>query len=844
MINICIFFVFMFFFRFEAKTEIFSNLNCDVRHFENGKASQVRQWFKVDKETGGFNSILISLFNPTDKDVVCDFILNRNNRKKPILKKRIILRRKTSRFNLKKIDFSTVEVKGLDVFYFRLISMKHPFYFNKSVNRSNSKLFVNFIDKKKSDKLLLFGIYNQWKSSILSFILKHNDAGKSKAGMVLIFLAFLVLFFGEYLLVKWNRNCKQNMENIGEDGKKIGILIIICFGFFLFLLISVSFLCANNTYSKLMAEDDAYITYKYAKNISQGRGFRFNPDEKVMGTTTPLYAMILSFFGIFTGNLPLVSLIINLTAILFSGLLTYLIMARYFSPYSALAGGMIVVFFPMFYRVIGMETNLLIFLLILTLYLFDSGQTGLSFVIAGLATLTRTEAVILFPILMMFLLVNKKYRAILCGAGTYLLTILPWFIFAFFYFGNVLPNTFYIKTDVYATGGGILDKIFASITAVLKLEFLKSDFLSGFNSYLPKYIQFYEVWMMLVILAFLISLRYLFKTGFFQLYLYWVLLYILGFSLLRAKLFIWYFVLALSVIPLFISLGLHRVYRFSRKYLGGNKALILLALLVFSLGIFEARGALEIFYGQWYHRHITNLERYETYRDIADYINCHIPGEKSIGMEEIGVLGHSIPNKIWDFYLLIHKAEQFPRLRTPATNEQWIPYLLTLMDPDFLILNSVRLYRHIAYQNYEEVKRFPVRAFNSNPFFYYSLMKKKNHHFNVLGGLRLEDICPKNVLFSGWAFGSERIECVELRYNNRVISTTDTFHKTSEKYLELFGFNRYIKNIHFFFNLPKSELGEGNMHDLACWARSENKKALVWKGRLDLSKQKPNKKIL
>ena len=34
--------------------------------------------------------------------------------------------------------------------------------------------------------------------------------------------------------------------------------------------------------------DDAYITYRYARNLATGRGFVYNPGEAVMGTTAPL----------------------------------------------------------------------------------------------------------------------------------------------------------------------------------------------------------------------------------------------------------------------------------------------------------------------------------------------------------------------------------------------------------------------------------------------------------------------------------------------------------------------------------------------------------------------------
>ena len=38
--------------------------------------------------------------------------------------------------------------------------------------------------------------------------------------------------------------------------------------------------------------DDAFITYRYARNISNGLGFVYNYGEKVLGTTTPLFTLL------------------------------------------------------------------------------------------------------------------------------------------------------------------------------------------------------------------------------------------------------------------------------------------------------------------------------------------------------------------------------------------------------------------------------------------------------------------------------------------------------------------------------------------------------------------------
>src|SRR5438105_2649940 len=40
--------------------------------------------------------------------------------------------------------------------------------------------------------------------------------------------------------------------------------------------------------------DDAYITFRYARNLAEGVGLVYNPGEWVLGTTSPLWAILLA----------------------------------------------------------------------------------------------------------------------------------------------------------------------------------------------------------------------------------------------------------------------------------------------------------------------------------------------------------------------------------------------------------------------------------------------------------------------------------------------------------------------------------------------------------------------
>lgn len=52
--------------------------------------------------------------------------------------------------------------------------------------------------------------------------------------------------------------------------------------------------------------DDAYITYRYARNLLSGNGFVFNPGEPILVTTPPLHGLLLAILGAVT-DLPTVA---------------------------------------------------------------------------------------------------------------------------------------------------------------------------------------------------------------------------------------------------------------------------------------------------------------------------------------------------------------------------------------------------------------------------------------------------------------------------------------------------------------------------------------------------------
>jgi 4-amino-4-deoxy-L-arabinose transferase-like glycosyltransferase len=76
--------------------------------------------------------------------------------------------------------------------------------------------------------------------------------------------------------------------------------------------------------------DDSFITFRYSRNIIEGHGFVYNLDSRVMGTTTPLFTLIMAGIGaILNGrDFPNYAIAVSATADAITACLLYLLAKR------------------------------------------------------------------------------------------------------------------------------------------------------------------------------------------------------------------------------------------------------------------------------------------------------------------------------------------------------------------------------------------------------------------------------------------------------------------------------------------------------------------------------------
>lgn len=215
--------------------------------------------------------------------------------------------------------------------------------------------------------------------------------------------------------------------------------------------------------------DDAYISYRYGKNLMEGKGLVYNQGEYVEGYTNFLWTIITAPFtqiktvdvSIFSSSLGLLLSMVNILLVALisrqfsdklAGYLKYLILlpALFLALDDSIAfwaiGGME---FPMY--------TLFILGIIYNYFKINEHKKHL-FYLAGfimLCTLSRPEGnmIILITLAHMFLFrkhIDNFRKVFFFIIGTYAVFCMAYYGFKYLFYGQLIPNTFYAKgvTDI------------------------------------------------------------------------------------------------------------------------------------------------------------------------------------------------------------------------------------------------------------------------------------------------------------------------------------------------------------------------------------------------------------
>jgi len=202
--------------------------------------------------------------------------------------------------------------------------------------------------------------------------------------------------------------------------------------------------------------DDTYITFRYALNLASGFGFVYNAGERVLGTTTPLWTLLLALMQ--RAHIPMEAgaLVLPLCLDVVTALLLFrLLIALQYS--GAVATGAAVFFLSWFdYFSIarsGMEAPLFVFCSVAAIHSLASQRFTRGAAFCALAWLTRPEGALLAALLILALWQRRSSlgrNELVAPLALFCAMCGAWALFAIHTFGSVIPQSVIAKASTAA----------------------------------------------------------------------------------------------------------------------------------------------------------------------------------------------------------------------------------------------------------------------------------------------------------------------------------------------------------------------------------------------------------
>ncbi len=309
--------------------------------------------------------------------------------------------------------------------------------------------------------------------------------------------------------------------------------------------------------------DDSYITFRYARNILGGGGFNYNPGERILGTTTPLYTFLIAALGALTGGtrapFPILAMVVNALADSITCLMLFWVGKNLKAGWAGAGAALVwaVAPFSVTFAIGGLETSLYVLFLTSTAAFHLAGKHKTAAAMGALALLTRPDALILLgPIALdrMFQIwqdhrhyknsLSEMLQSAWKEAAIFLIPTGIWFGFAALYFGSPLPHSIAAKTLAY--------RLSAEAGFVRLLQHYATPFLG----HLTFGLNWIKIGLILYPFLFLIGARSSLKANVrVWPWLLYPWLYFATFSIANPLIFRWYMTPPLPVYILVILIG-------------------------------------------------------------------------------------------------------------------------------------------------------------------------------------------------------------------------------------------------------------------------------------------------
>jgi hypothetical protein len=227
--------------------------------------------------------------------------------------------------------------------------------------------------------------------------------------------------------------------------------------------------------------DDAYISYRYARNLAEGNGLVFNPEERVEGYSNFLYVLLSTPLVMLSKeNVYFLSCILNICFLLAGFLLFQGYVEQKWGTGDSITASVLFALSPVLWvwTASGMETPMVLLLQIGVWLVVDKLSTGYqkreSLIFAALillSVLSRADG-FLFPVIgIVWLAVKRQYKTVLLSLGILTLVVIAYFGWRYGYYGYLWPNTYYVKIS-----GPLSQRLTSAAKQLREVLFLKGLF--------------------------------------------------------------------------------------------------------------------------------------------------------------------------------------------------------------------------------------------------------------------------------------------------------------------------------------------------------------------------------
>jgi hypothetical protein len=456
----------------------------------------------------------------------------------------------------------------------------------------------------------------------------------------------------------------------------------------------------------LFAFDDAFISYRYAQNLRAGLGLVYNPGEWVLGTTTPLYTLFLSASGLLSSNIEFMGHWLGVMGWMACVAGTMLYFWQAGSPRAGMIASLVVALQALFLSALGMETTFVVALMLMTAWAWLGKRKYLAVILAALLLLSRYDTALWLLFLGLEMWRRQRRLPWREAVGVGVLT-LPWFAFAYWRYGAIMPNSASAKI-----GQNVL----------MQVNEVSQSFIGVFAAYTTH--SFAPLVAFSVVLATLCGLWIVLRRNHQHGWLLgWMIGYLAIYSALKVAPFPWYLAPPLTALIFLCSLGIGHLLGdtpLERPQIAARNpgfvshgVGILTGLALIASSWFGISNSTEV------HGH----PRWSEYHQAARWLAEHTPHDATVATIEIGIIGYYSNRAILDTMGLVSRDVAQHLTGWSDT----LIYSITSHWPDYAIVLPKTAWDGVVTQwwfkeHYHPVASFEPTAGESDPATIYTLV--------------------------------------------------------------------------------------------------------------------------